>query len=307
MTPCNIKYNHLTLNKINSVLFIALSSIALLTTGCGPGFRTLENVSHEYTGQRESYCSLSASYQHLGKSDSAHTITHQQQTHAKELVRQNRLQEAIWLYRHHPEAHATVQHLTAHLEDILKHGHFKIVPKNLGGATEKHFLVFDAGISGIFKAEDHAAGLDPDAELASYRVSELLELDLVPMTVRRVVDHRPGTIQYFMGGLTSGKATHSSSINFRKLLVLDYLVSNTDRTVENFLYWTEQDRVVAIDHGQAFKVPCGHTEEIKNHLKVEKTLLAKIKNTHKSVAYDRLGDVRSGIKDYLWHKLSQLQ
>ncbi len=291
---------------LNGRSTLSMIIVTLLTTACGPGFRTLENVSRDYTGHRDSYCSLSASYTNLKTHDSAQANTHTESLHAEEMVKAHRLQEAIWLYRHDTQAHTLVQHLTSHLKDIMEHGHFKIVPKNLGGATEKLFLVFDDGISGIFKAEDHSAGLDPDAEIASYRVSELLELDLVPMTVRRVVDHKPGTIQYFIGGLKSGGAENASSINFRKILIFDFLVSNTDRTVENFLYWPEQNRVVAIDHGQAFKVPCGHAGEMRDHLKVEKTLFKKIKNTPKSAVYDRLGDVRSGIKDYLWHKLEQL-
>jgi hypothetical protein len=227
--------------------FLALTlALTITTTACGPGFRTLEDVSYDYNGSRENYCSLSKSYKNLSSLDSALDLISGNKELPEKKVKDKRLQEAVWLYRHNPEAHAIVPKLTAELKDILEHGNFKIVPKDLGGATEKLFLEFDDGVAGIFKADDPAAGLDPDAEIAAYRVSELLELDLVPMTVRRVVEHKQGTIQYFASGLKSGKIPHASAINFRKLLIFDYLVSITDRTVDNFLYWGEQNRVVAI-------------------------------------------------------------
>jgi hypothetical protein len=100
------------------------------------------------------------------------------------------------------------------------------------------------------------------AEVAAYRLSRILALDLVPPTVQRWISGRGGSMQFWIDGYrlyrdVMGQARppmrHWSEQTAR-MRFFDVLIDNPDRNARNFLV-DDDWRLVLIDHSRALSLP----------------------------------------------------
>ncbi len=163
----------------------------------------------------------------------------------------------------------------------LSHDEFEILPNKLGGTTKKWLLKFKKNIRGVFKLDtDHDGNFLPwangKAEVAAFELDQLLDLEVVPTTVLRTIGKDSGALQVFLNGKESPSHSVILSRNFSRIQILDYLIGNTDRKLENFLFWREFNRGIAIDNGSGFNSNCLDGELLKGYIKMDLALAHKI-------------------------------
>lgn len=114
-------------------------------------------------------------------------------------------------------------------------------------------------------------GFYPD--VAAYRLDRLLELDMVPVTVRREVDGRDGSVQFFPAKTmdetrraeTGGgrRATCRLQDQFMAMYVFDVLVYNEGRTPNRMIYDTRDWGLILIEHERAFSTRTGRPRHLE--------------------------------------------
>ncbi|NRA45490.1 MAG: hypothetical protein HRU09_11100 [Oligoflexales bacterium] len=138
------------------------------------------------------------------------------------------------------------------LEEIMRKGEvLQLKDLGMGGATKPKAATLPYGVIGVFKEKKY---LHPSAnyrsEIAAYEFDQLLGFHLVPMTVKRKIKKRKGSMQYFVKNSNSVvKITDYE--RSKNLNVFDYLISNKDRNEGNLLI--ANGREIAIDHGLALR------------------------------------------------------
>jgi Calcineurin-like phosphoesterase len=154
----------------------------------------------------------------------------------------------------------------------------------------------------VFKDLSTADGDSSDRfeyELAAYKLDRLLDLNMIPVTVKRTVKDHRGILQFWVEG----------SINVRKMLeqkrqpagecavgpqynlmnVFDVLIDNTDRTQENALF-TQDWMLVLIDHTRAFRTDSGKPRLLyRGELKVPPALAERLKTLNREMLQQTLG------------------
>ncbi|MEE8426169.1 MAG: metallophosphoesterase [Woeseiaceae bacterium] len=143
-------------------------------------------------------------------------------------------------------------------------------------------------------------GFYPD--VAAYRLDRLLELGMVPVTVRRRLKGRDGALQFLPRSLAdeskraaTGRgylATCPLQDQWVAMFVFDALMFNEGRNAENMLYDTATWQLILVDHKRAFRVRNGRPPRLENQ---ELAVGAAWKDTLAAltddVIEDRLGDV----------------
>ena len=173
------------------------------------------------------------------------------------LLERGRLQEAAWLLREAGDT-ARADEVLDRLETILKSWPVEASPAAMDsqGVSYTWRLRHGQGVRSVFKlagSDIFCPECDVDREVAAYRVDEVLDVDLTPMTVfARITnpdgDTLSGSAQYFMVGaeLPEPGAGKPDALRF-----FDVVIGNSDRHPENWLI--VDGRVVAIDHNRAFE------------------------------------------------------
>ena len=114
------------------------------------------------------------------------------------------------------------------------------------GATRPKMVHFACGIKGIYKKQSIHPSSRYQSEVAAYILDDLLNFDLVPMTVYRELQGFKGSLQYFIKGAKPLRLSEKYKKS-HKLILFDYIIQNKDRNVGNILMLGERE--VAIDHG----------------------------------------------------------
>jgi hypothetical protein len=172
------------------------------------------------------------------------------------LLGQRKLQEAEWALRRRGK-HQRADQLQRRVEAILSHGRVLQVRHFRPGTMSTLKQVdLEGGITALFKREgpDSRDGGDqaPRKEIAAWRIDRLLQLGVVPVTVRRTIHGERGSAQYFVRDVQSGDSLGMHSWNVsRTVQFLDALLANWDRHPGNFLI-DRAGRHIAIDHNLAF-------------------------------------------------------
>ena len=99
-------------------------------------------------------------------------------------------------------------------------------------------------------------------ELAAYRLDRQLQLGMIPVTVRRTIDGRPGTLQFLPGvtftereRVAAGQGKEAICPVGRQIdamLVFDALVHNVARSPSSMVYDREDWSLMLVDHENAF-------------------------------------------------------
>jgi hypothetical protein len=122
--------------------------------------------------------------------------------------------------------------------------------------------------------------------IAAYRLAMLLGLDNVPMSVERVVDHKPSAVTWWIDGPLIDEGTRQKtkavSPNPRRtdgylnvMRVFDELIQNRDRNAGNML-WESDGKMWMIDHTRAFRLG-KQLQQPKLLLRCDRALLDKMR------------------------------
>ncbi|MBF0205577.1 MAG: hypothetical protein HQK53_01675 [Oligoflexia bacterium] len=170
-------------------------------------------------------------------------------------------QEALWAYDEKGDR-SSAEVAKVKLQEMMERGKV-IQSKNLGGGKNETLLLTIVGeknteFRAVFKPYNFFnVSSDYRAEIAAYLYDQLLGLNIVPMTVKRVLDDGTvGSLQYFMSNATvAKKLPPEKQVVPAKLRFFDYLVRGWDRMDNpgNYLFMNDTGRVVAIDHGWCFR------------------------------------------------------
>ncbi|MGL4176984.1 MAG: hypothetical protein ACRCSN_12995 [Dermatophilaceae bacterium] len=136
------------------------------------------------------------------------------------------------------------------------------LPEGSGGANEAFIARFDDGGQAIYKPTDGESFIQtrfiggPLArrEVAAYRTSRELGLDIVPTTTMAEIPGEPGTgsLQEWVEGTSGYAQTNPYTVADQdRIAVLDYVIANSDRKGDNYLTGVG-GRPVALDHGLSF-------------------------------------------------------
>ena len=118
----------------------------------------------------------------------------------------------------------------------------------------------DQSVFALFNTLPRTKGFAP--ELAAYKLDRMLGLDMVPVTVRREIAGRQGTLQFapvetlserdrVVGG--KGKGARCSLEKQRSAMyVYDALIHNTNRTAQTMLYSPDNWQLMLVNHENAF-------------------------------------------------------
>jgi hypothetical protein len=114
------------------------------------------------------------------------------------------------------------------------------------GSFGARYVMFPDGTRGIWKP-DSVQFNSARHEVAAARVDHHLDLNKVPVTVKKDLRGTSGSVQLLVGKLKNKQMP----FNPDELGFLDLLIDNTDRSGNNLLQ-AEDGRLIAIDHGISF-------------------------------------------------------
>lgn len=157
-----------------------------------------------------------------------------------------------------------------------------------GGVTASYKVKFASGLKGVFKPVNPERANQPTREAVAYRLSELMQLDIVPPTVVRTLSgenvpaelqNQSGSIQLFVqtaDTLKKGTAPDKRKIvllngqelkvdeilSGRRLRIFDWLINNHDRgsNAGNYLVAKSDGYIFGIDHSVSF---VGHDKQAR--------------------------------------------
>jgi hypothetical protein len=162
--------------------------------------------------------------------------------------------------------------LTAEVVSIEDVGEGITKPKRLtlvkdGVSHRAIYKNVDVKLEGLVKADRVERDFSDKYtyEVAAYRIDRLVGIGLVPVTVLRVVEGEPGSVQLWIEDVTTlekAVADPAAEVeNFDLLVerltlmyVLDALILNVDRNYGNVLVNLEEDVFHPIDHSRAFRL-----------------------------------------------------
>jgi len=158
------------------------------------------------------------------------------------------------------------------LAGILANG--TIVDSSIDGAAWKLVQVTseDQTVLAYFRELPKEANFVP--ELAAYKLDRMLRLGMVPVTVRREIAGRQGTLQFVpAASLTERervaygdgwRAACSLERQMGAMHVFDALIHNTARTPSSMLYSPDDWLLILVDHENSFDVKKGRPAFLEN-------------------------------------------
>lgn len=155
------------------------------------------------------------------------------------------------------------------IEELLQNGRLT----SIGHEDGKLIQVTDGEktIDAIF-VEQSRSGFYPD--VAAYRLDRLLKLDMVPVTVVRRYDDKPGSLRFVPVKTiderqrqlenTGGGAWCPLPAQWNSMMIFDALVGNKDRTADSLLYNLSAWQVMLIDFERSFTTSASKPTQLKS-------------------------------------------
>ena len=144
---------------------------------------------------------------------------------------------------------------------LLQHGEIEVIGRLVHASNASIFCRIISGdnqchaiykpIAGERPLWDFPDGNLASREVATFKVSQALELNCVPVTLLREGPFGLGSVQYWIDDIEEvGERYIERSEGLRKIALLDAVVNNTDRKIGHLLY--KDDQVFGCDHGVTF-------------------------------------------------------
>ena len=175
-----------------------------------------------------------------------------------QLLKDGLYQEAIWSFADNKEQEKSI-FVRAFLRNIMEQCSISkkdVSYLGMGGVTNPMLVQLPYDVGGVFKEKKK---LHPSSnyksEIAAYLLDELVGFNLVPMTIKKEILGKKGSIQYFVKS-TQAALKFNDYRKSGNLMVFDYLIGNRDRTGNNVL--VVKNREVGIDHGLALQIGRAH-------------------------------------------------
>lgn len=141
-----------------------------------------------------------------------------------------------------------------------------------------------------------------NADIAAYRLDQFLELDMVPVTVKRNLGKVNGSVQFLPPKITNEKVRSASgrggaawcplSDQWEAMYVFDVLILNEDRTLARMLYNLENWQLMLIEHRRAFASKSGRPAHLKSApIKVNQGWREKLKQLDAKTIDELFADV----------------
>jgi hypothetical protein len=154
-------------------------------------------------------------------------------------------------------------------------------------------------IEGVF-AERPSKGFYP--EVAAYRLDLLLELDMVPVTVRREIGRDQGSLQYLAPGSIDEKRRHEKGYGgsamcpltdqWDAMFVFDALIYNDGRFLQTIKYSPDSWQLLLVGHGRSFPTRKGRPKHLEGRdLALGKTWRDTLASMTDEVLGSQLADV----------------
>ena len=140
------------------------------------------------------------------------------------------------------------------------------------------------------------------ADVAAYRLDRLLELGMVPVAVRRVVDGVDGSVQFLpdkwqdeqQRGASSlgGSAQCSLDMQWGAMYVFDTLIHNEGRSLQRMIYSPDIWQLVLVGHDRAFSTKKSRPQHLRTvPLVIGDAWKAALASLTDEVLEQELGDV----------------
>jgi hypothetical protein len=155
------------------------------------------------------------------------------------------------------------------IEALLAEGE---IIDSIEDASGKRIVTVSDGrqtIKGIF-AKRQSKGFYP--EVAAYRVDLLLQLDMVPVTVRRDIGRDKGSLQYLVPGSIDEKRRHENGYGgsaqcpltdqWDAMFVFDALIFNEGRFLHTIQYSPDSWQLLLVGHANAFLARKGRPKHL---------------------------------------------
>ena len=158
------------------------------------------------------------------------------------------------------------------LERILTHGN--VIDANADESSWQvvQIEVNDKTLPAYFNPSPKGNGFVP--ELAAYRLDRMLGLDMVPVTVRREVAGRHGTLQFIpettlserdrLAGAKWRNPICSLEKQWHAMHVFDALIHNSARSPLSMLYYPDDWQLLLLNHDHAFGTAKGRPAYLEN-------------------------------------------
>ena len=188
------------------------------------------------------------------------------------------------------------------LERLLRTGEVVSTTKDpVTGRTIVEISDNDHVVTALF-SKRKSRGFYPD--VAAYRLDRLLELDMVPVSVRREVDGKDGSVQFYPPKVVDEErraaegrgysATCPLPEQLMAMYVFDVLVYNEGRTRQRMLYDTRDWGLILIEHDDAFGTEKGRPRHLANvPLDFSNGWRSALESLNDEVLAERLSDVLS--------------
>ncbi|MEJ2171207.1 MAG: metallophosphoesterase [Woeseiaceae bacterium] len=156
------------------------------------------------------------------------------------------------------------------IESLLRGG--EVIAAKTGEAGQEVLTISDGSqtVDAVFVDR---AGRNFFPDVAAYRLDRLLDLDMVPVTVKREIDGDEGSLQFLPSSMTNelqrsqsgagGGAMCPLPIQWGAMMVFDALIFNEGRTAENIRYDRSSWQLILAGHMRTF----GTSKSRPPHLK----------------------------------------
>ncbi len=188
------------------------------------------------------------------------------------------------------------------LADLMSHGEIVSTTTDEVGRTIVEIARDGRTVSALFVESSRRKGQQP--EIAAYRLDLLIGLDLVPVTVEREIDGKPGTLSFLPSNARDeayrantgqgGDAWCPLPRQWNSMYLFDSLIYNEGRTPNSMVYSTQNWQLLSVGHGHAFDTSSGRPKFLAGvPLQFTSTWVDALSSLTDEVLLERLGDVLS--------------
>jgi hypothetical protein len=139
-------------------------------------------------------------------------------------------------------------------------------------------------------------------ELAAFRIDRLLQLGMIPVTVRREIDGKQGTLQFVPADTMTERERVANGETWatpcpidkqmRAMRVFDSLIGIPMRTPSSMLYSPEDWLLMLVDHERAFDTGLGRPADAnETELRVGDQWRSRLQELSNEILQKELGDV----------------